>query len=257
VDIRQLDRWMKETLAIDDFARIDNSANGLQVTHRLPSLEKIAFAVDASLETFRRCEDIGASALVVHHGLFWGREQVLTGYHYDRIRFLMERDIALYAVHLPLDAHEELGNNYGIAASLGLGALKPFGYHKGKYIGVEGELEEPAELFEVQQRLFGFDGNIIRSLPFGKAEISSVAIVSGGGAYDVDEAIEKGIDLFITGDAEHTVYHRCLESGINVIFAGHYLTEVWGVKLLMERFLAGPGAEHSVSAEFIDIPTGL
>jgi putative NIF3 family GTP cyclohydrolase 1 type 2 len=87
--------------------------------------------------------------------------------------------------------------------------------------------------------------------------VKSVAVVSGGGVHDVDEAIEKGLDLYITGDAAHTIYHRCLESGINVIFAGHYLTEVWGVKLLMERFLAEPGAEHSVAAEFIDVPTGL
>ncbi len=255
--ITQLDAWMRSQLAIDDFARIDNSANGLQVTHRRESLEKIAFAVDASLETFYRCADIGAGVLVVHHGLFWGREQLLTGYHYDRIRFLMEHDLALYAIHLPLDAHQELGNNYGIARSMGLENLEPFGEHKEKFIGVKGELPRARELFEVQQDVFGIDGNIIRALPFGPPEVRTVAIVSGGGAYEVDQAIEQGIDLFITGDAEHTVYHRCLESGINVIFAGHYLTEVWGVKLLMQRFLEGPGAEQSVGAEFIDVPTGL
>jgi putative NIF3 family GTP cyclohydrolase 1 type 2 len=130
MDIRELDSWMRSVLAIDDFARIDSSANGVQVSHRVESLTKIAFAVDASLETFQRCADIGAQALVVHHGLFWGREQVLTGYHYDRVRFLLENDIALYAAHLPLDAHQELGNNYGIADSLGLENLAPSGTTK-------------------------------------------------------------------------------------------------------------------------------
>lgn len=255
--LTELDKYFRSILALDDFERIDYSANGIQVTHRAGDLKRIAFAVDASLETFRRCADIGAQVLVTHHGLLWGREQRLTGYHYDRIRFLMENDIALYAVHLPLDAHPELGNNAGIAASLELENTEPFGFYKGKYIGIQGVLPAPMELFEVQQKVFGYDGNIIRSLPFGKPDIRTVAITSGGGANDVDEAIEKGIDLFITGDAAHTVYHRCLESGINVIFAGHYLTEVWGVKLLMDRFLDGPGSRHGISAEFIDVPTGL
>ncbi|WP_041400949.1 Nif3-like dinuclear metal center hexameric protein [Salinispira pacifica] len=257
MNISQLDRWLKEELNMEQFSRIDNSKNGLQVSRREQKISTAAFAVDASLETFRRCEDIGADILIVHHGLFWGREELLTGYHYERIRFLMEHDIALYAIHLPLDAHPSLGNNAGIAASLGLSDVKPFGLHKGIPIGMAGRLDRPMELFAIQQKLFGFDGNVIASLPFGPDEISSVAIVSGGAAFDVDEAIEKGYDLFITGDASHTIYHRCLEAGINVIFAGHYLTEVWGVKLLMEHLLKGPGSEAGIHAEFIDVPTGL
>lgn len=257
MNINDLDAWIRSILDMDGFQRIDISANGLQVTHRVDKLQRIAFAVDACLETFMRCKDIGAQALVVHHGLFWGREELLAGYHYDRMRFILENDIALYAAHLPLDAHPEVGNNYGIASSLGLQELQPFGQYKGKTIGVQGKLPKAKNIFEIQQQLFGHDGNVIRTLPFGNSEVETVAIVSGGGATDVDEAIVNGVDLFITGDASHTVYHRCLESSINVIFAGHYLTEVWGVKLLMQKFLNGPGKEYGVQAEFIDVPTGL
>ena len=251
MNIKKLDIWFQDLLSIEDFSSLDNSANGLQVGHRVKEIKKVAFAVDACLETFMRCKD--ADLLVVHHGLFWGREQLLRSWHYDRIRFLMEHDIALYAIHLPLDAHHELGNNYGMAHFLGLEKLEGFGFFKGKAIGVSGSLKQETELFEIQETLFGRE--VIRVLPFGKRLIGSVAIVSGGGGFTVDEAIEKDIDLFITGDASHTIYHRCLEAKINVIFAGHYTTEVWGVKLLMERFLQGPG--QNIKAEFIDVPTGL
>ncbi len=257
MNARQFDIWIRQRLDLDGFLRQDYSANGLQVGHRVESIDKVAFAVDASLETFKRCAECNARLLVVHHGLFWGREQLLTGYHYERIRFLVENDIALYAIHLPLDADERLGNNYGIARSLGLENLEGFGRHKGKSIGVRGELPTAARLFEIQEKLFGYDGNVLRSLPFGPEKNKSVAIVTGGGASYIDQAIEQGIDLFITGDAEHIAYHRCLESGINVIFAGHYLTEVWGVKLLMEEFNRGPGVGEKIDSEFIDLPTGL
>ena len=251
--INELDEWFQRECSIADFALLDKSANGLQVSHRLERIKKLAFAVDACLETFMRCRD--ADVLVVHHGLFWGREQVLTSHHYDRIRFLMEHDIALYAIHLPLDAHPELGNNYGMAHSLGLENLAAFGFYQGKAIGVSGELPQEVDLSEIQEILFG--SNVLRVLPFGKKQLRRVAMVSGGGSYALDEAIEKNIDLFISGDADHTLYHRCLEAKINVMFAGHYITEVWGVKLLMERFLQGPGAEQGIMAEFIDLPTGL
>lgn len=251
MNIYELDEWFQDLLSMADFSGIDNSANGIQVGHRVRNIGKLAFAVDACLETFMRSKD--ADVLVVHHGLFWGREQRLEGHHYERIRFLMEHDLALYAVHLPLDAHQELGNNYGMAHALGLGNLSPFGFFKGRAIGVSGDLDKDGEIGEIQERLFGSD--VIRVLPFGKKPIRSVAIVSGGAPFMVDEAIERGIDLFITGDASHNIYHRCLESKINVIFAGHYITEIWGVKLLMERFLQGPG--QGLTAEFVDLPTGL
>ncbi|MGI9255376.1 MAG: Nif3-like dinuclear metal center hexameric protein [Salinispira sp.] len=253
MNIQDVDGWFQNLLSIPEFTKIDSSANGIQVGHNISAIKKIAFAVDACRETFMRSED--ADVLVVHHGLFWGREQCLRGYHYERIRFLMEHGIALYAIHLPLDAHNTVGNNYGMAHFLGMEDLSPFGFFKGTAIGVSGMLPEKRELSDIQRTLFG--STVLGTLPFGTDTIGSAAIVSGGGTFAVDEAIEKGIDLFITGDASHNIYHRCLEARINVIFAGHYASEIWGVKLLMEHFLQGPGAECGIGAEFIDLPTGL
>ena len=121
--LEQFDTLVRETLNLGDFDSIDSSANGIQVERKSPQLKKAAFAVDASLETFRRAVESDADLLFVHHGLFWGREMTLRGDHYRRISYLVENDLALYGVHLPLDAHHELGNNIGIARALGLGQV--------------------------------------------------------------------------------------------------------------------------------------
>ena len=57
-----------------------------------------------------------------------------------------------------------------------------------------------------------------------------MGIVSGGDPHAVSQAIDEGLDLFVTGDASHEIYHEALEAGINVLFGGHYATEMWGVK---------------------------
>lgn len=251
--LRELDAYFRELLPLEEFARIDPSKNGIQVDRSQTPLEKVAFTVDAAMEPFRKAAEWGAGAVVVHHGLFWGHEQTVTGTHYDRLKFLMERDIGLYACHLPLDAHLEVGNNAVMAEQLGLTAIEPFGEFKGLPIGVKGTLREPLTPDEVAATLFGTVDVPIRILPFGKPNIRTVGLISGGAPKEVAAAVSEGLDLFITGDALHTVYHNCLESEINVMFAGHYATETWGVRKLSEKLRQ----EKDVDTRFIDVPTGL
>jgi dinuclear metal center YbgI/SA1388 family protein len=251
--LTEFDEWMHAALPIDEFARIDGSKNGLQVTRRNQEIRRVAVAVDAALATFERAAEWGADLLFVHHGLFWGREQVLTGDHYERVRFLLDHDIALYAVHLPLDAHLSLGNNAGMAAALGLEEIEPFGLVKGMPIGVEGRFSRPVSIDEVVATLFGDTFRPLSVLPFGPTEIRSVGIISGGAPLEVDQAIDQGLDLYITGDANHIAYHRCRESGINAIFGGHYATEVWGVQLVGRKL----EEEAGLVVTFLDVPTGL
>jgi putative NIF3 family GTP cyclohydrolase 1 type 2 len=89
--------------------------------------------------------------------------------------------------------------------------------------------------------------------PFGKAENLSCAVVSGGAAMEAVQALDEGVDLYVTGESSHSVYHTALEGGLNMIAGGHYATEVWGVRRLMERC----GRELNIDVEFIDVPTGL
>ena len=238
---------------MDDFAAIDPSRNGIQVERREPELKKLVFAVDASLQTFRQAAELGADLVFVHHGIFWGRESVLTGAHYRRVRFLMEHDIALYAAHLPLDAHPELGNNGCMAAALGLSAAEPFGWYKGRSIGFKGVLPEPLELEEVLLRLDIEMADCNAVLPFGRPEIRTVGIISGGSSRDIRQAIEEDLDLFISGEGDHTIYHEAQENRINMLAVGHYASETWGVSAMAERVARDTGLE----THFIDIPTGL
>lgn len=253
MQLSELDRRLREILAIDTMRGSDPSINGLQVERRNTDVCRVACAVDACMESFRRAADWNADMLCVHHGLFWGHESPVTGSHYERIRFLIDEDIALYAAHLPLDFHPTLGNNARMASALGLVGVRPFGNYHGTTIGVQGRLEEALEVNSICDRLFGGSRETLSVLPFGPEKVETVAIVSGGAPRLLEEAISRGIDLFITGDASHTVYHQALESATNVVFGGHYLTEIWGVKALGARL----ADEFGLEITFIDVPTGL
>ena len=248
-----LDDYFRSFLPFEEFAKVDPSKNGIQVERSEGPIRRVAFTVDAAMEPFDKAAEWGAQAVVVHHGLFWGHEQTITGTHYRRIRFLVEKDMGLFACHLPLDAHLEVGNNAVMAERLGLRQIEPFGAFKGLAIGVKGVLPEALTPEEVSVRLFGSNDVPISILPFGKEKVRTVGLISGGAPRDAVTAAAEGLDLFITGDAAHTVYHNCLESGINVMFAGHYATETWGVWKLSEKLREDKGVE----TRFIDVPTGL
>ena len=232
---------------------VDMAMNGLQVGRFDLDVQKMAFAVDACMDSFRQAREAGAQALFVHHGLFWGKLLPLTDYLGERVRFLMNNDMALYAVHLPLDSHEEVGNNARIASVLGLCDVEPFGDYKGHKIGFKGVLRRSLGLQEVVEQLIGDWEPGIRALRFGPPKVSSIAVISGGGIWEVTQAAAEGMDLYITGDASHNIYHECREKGINIISAGHYNTETFGVKAVAERV----EQELNLDTLFISIPTGL
>ncbi|MDR2079397.1 MAG: Nif3-like dinuclear metal center hexameric protein [Treponema sp.] len=250
---RALDAYFRTLLDLEGFAAIDSSMNGIQVDNDGTEITKIAFAVDASLETFKQAADAGAGMLFVHHGLFWGRPLRIAGVHRDRLRFLLEHNLALYAVHLPLDQHPSLGNNAGLADLLGIEPPEPFGEYHGRKIGYKGTLVKPLTVEEAVKRISFKDRPPLGVYPFGKRESRSCAVVSGGAAAEALQALDEGIDLFVTGEASHEIYNQALEGHLNMIAGGHYSTEVWGVRRVMENCAAG----LNLDVEFIDAPTGL
>jgi dinuclear metal center YbgI/SA1388 family protein len=251
--LSELDRWLSIFLDIATTASIDRSQNGLQVGRRGKDVSRVAFAVDASMETFRRAAESGAQVLFVHHGIIWDRPLRITGPHYERVRFLVERDVALWAAHLPLDLHPEVGNNACLARVLGLEDREPFGLHHGVKIGFKGKLPRPLPLEEIVSLLRARQGEPVRTFPFGPPLVSTVGIVSGGAPLDLLQAVAEGLDLFVTGEPAHDVYHHCLEARIHAIFAGHYHSESYGVQALAERLTRDTGLETT----YLDVPTGL
>jgi dinuclear metal center YbgI/SA1388 family protein len=239
--------FLDRELDIKAFA--DSSHNGLQVENS-GKISRVAFGVDASLAFFEEAARRKAQMAICHHGLSWGDSlKRITGLNYRRLKFLLDHDLALYACHLPLDAHPRLGNNAQIARALGLRRLKPFGLYHGISIGFCGSLPAamPYAAFKLMaQRIMG---NTVGTLDFGKRTVRTVAIVSGGAAELIDEAGQKGIDVYLSGEPQLLACHLAQEHKINAIFSGHYATETFGVKALARRL----ASRFGLQTEFIDM----
>ncbi|OED35272.1 Nif3-like dinuclear metal center hexameric protein [PVC group bacterium (ex Bugula neritina AB1)] len=250
--LEELVTFLDKELDLHSFKRADISLNGLQVGDLDQDIQKVACSVDASLEVFQKSVEIGAQMLFVHHGLFWGKCIALRGIHYERFRCLINNSLALYAAHLPLDAHPLWGNNKGLADKLGLESMKPFGQYNDKMIGFSGKFSEPLEMKTIIQKLALEEKNIT-IWDFHSRPISSVAIISGDAPREVLQAIDEEMDLYITGESSHALYHECKEAGMNVIFAGHYETETYGPRLVGEML----SEKFDLDVTFLDVPTGL
>ena len=251
--LAEVERWLGDVLNLAPVAALDPSQNGMQVACRAATVSRVAFAVDASMESFRRAAGWGAQLLVVHHGILWDRPLRIVGAHYDRVRYLAEKDLALYAAHLPLDMHPEVGNNAGLARQLGLTGIRPFGDYRGIALGCKGRLAGPTPLEDVVARLTARQGEPVRTLPFGPALVRTIGIISGDAPWGATQASAEGLDVFITGESSHEIYHHCLEHHIHAIFAGHYHSESYGVQSLADRLARETGLETT----YLDIPTGL
>ncbi len=231
----------------------DYSINGLQVEGK-EKVNKISFAVDLSLETIKKCAENKSDMIIVHHGIFWKNSQItITGIHKERIKNLLDNRISVYAAHLPLDLHPKYGNNAAICNLLNLKQIKSFGNYNGIMIGFYGNLTEKTELdkfIKLFEKKICKPNHIIKSNNF----VKKIGVVSGGGAGLFYECSSLGIDTFVTGEQNYTVQNFAEEQKINIIFGGHYNTEIYGVKSLMnfikKRY---PG----IKMEFIDIPSLL
>ena len=244
---------MKETLNIGDFVNADSSQNGLQVGDLDAEIHKVAFAVDASLATITEAAKQGADVLFVHHGMFWNRSLTVTGRHYARVKALLDNNLALFGCHLPLDAHMEYGNNAQMAKKLNLQNIQPFGFYHGVYVGVKGEFPAPVTARRIIDLLQIRENDTNFALNCGEKKFSTVGIVSGGGAMDVYPAMDEGLDLLITGESSYTTINDCNEAGMSMLCLGHYETETFGVKAVMEMVREKLGLETC----FVDIPLGL
>lgn len=228
----------------------DSSNNGLQVENS-GRIDRVCVGVDASLSFFEEAARRKAQMVICHHGLSWGDSlKRISGLNYRRLKFLMDHDMALYGSHLPLDAHPRLGNNAQIAQALGLRRVKPFGIYHGMSIGFCGALPQAMPYAAFKARVQRVMGNMVGTMDFGKRQVRTVAIVSGGAdAEQIDEAGQKGMDVYVSGESKLAAYHLAQEYKINAIFAGHYATETFGVKALA-RLLA---SRFGLKTEFIDM----
>ena len=231
----------------------DSSWNGLQYQGKT-EVKKVVFAVDAGIETFKKASALKADLIVVHHGHFWTNQNPsIKDWSKKRLDILYKNDISLYAAHLPLDRHKTVGNNAQILKLLGASIIDEFLFSSGKNVGWIGKLKKTLKSSEIEKILSDKLDATCKSLLFGKEKIKTIAVCSGGGGYTgFYEAMEKGVDLYITGDAIE-VFYTAKDSEMNVIFAGHHATETIGLQALMKVV----DTKFDTKSVFIDLPTGL
>ncbi|BDS06712.1 GTP cyclohydrolase 1 type 2 [Oceaniferula spumae] len=242
--------FLDKELNIAEIPDYSGAMNGLQIENG-GEVNRVAAAVDASLPVFEKAVADKVDLLVVHHGMFWQGAQKITGSTYRKLKLAMDAGMALYSSHIPLDVHPAWGNNRLLANELGMTKAEPFFDWKGIQLGLrqQTDLDLDSLVASVTQAV----GGRVHVCNGGSSQAGMVGIITGGAGSEVAAMAEEGINTFITGEGPHWSYPLAEELGINLIYAGHYATETFGVKALT-AVLRG---EFDVSSTFIDHPTGL
>jgi len=246
--VSYLDKYLRH----QGFPDYSGAANGLQLENS-GGVIRIAAAVDACEPVMKAAVQRKISLLLVHHGLMWEQHSfAFTGARFRKLKLALDGDLAIYSSHLPLDAHPVVGNAAQLAKTIGMKKTEAFFPHKGEPIGIRGELSITRD--DLIERLKeATQGQPITVCPAGPAKVKKIGVVTGGAGSEVAEIARCGVDTFITGEGPHWSYTAAEELGLNVIYAGHYATETFGVRALAEHI----AKKFKVPWEFIDHPTGL
>jgi dinuclear metal center YbgI/SA1388 family protein len=250
--LRKLAAAMNAELNVAEIPDYPNALNGLQISNRSGSVMRVASAVDACLPVIRAAVEADADLLIVHHGLFWPGLQRFEGAAFEKLRLAIENNLAIYSAHIPLDVHRRLGNNACLSKAIGLATPRPFLAWKGIKLGLRGEVRNDRDaLIEKVRGAIG--GGRVHLCPGGPRHVRRVGVVTGGAGAEVAQAAAEDIDTFITGEGPHWSYTLAEELGVNLIYAGHYATETFGVRALA----AWLKRRFGLPSTFIDHPTGL
>lgn len=240
---KYLDKLLQPNQRIDDYC-----VNGIQFEGK-PIIKKLATGVSANLATIKAAAKWGADALLVHHGLFWNRDShEIRSIKKEKLGILFEKDMSLIAYHLPLDAHQEFGNNWRAAREMGWTHLEPFCFYNGIYLGVKGCFKKMSR-DAFQKQLEDYYGNLSNVALGGKKHVESAALVSGGSYKFITQAIQEDLDCFISGNFDEPVWSQAFEEKINFFAMGHSATEKVGPRALGEHL----SREFKLDWKFLDI----
>ena len=243
MNISVLNNYLISLLQPERFS--DYCPNGLQVEGK-QEISKIVTGVTASMALLEAALQANADAVLVHHGYFWRGEALpITGIKKRRIQFLLQHEINLFAYHLPLDAHAALGNNVMLAKQLGLNITGNAGE---KEMILLAELNAPQSLqtfANLIEHQLARKPQVIGDLT---KPIKNVAICTGAAQGYIEQAVEAGVDVYISGEISEQTVHVARETGMSYISAGHHATERYGIRTLGEHLAQKLGLQH----QFID-----
>lgn len=243
----KLTRYLNKLLDVKNIE--DYGPNGMQINAK-KTISKIGLATDSSLHVINEAKKLKCDLLLVHHGVKWTEFKDTTGLKEKKIDLLKKNGINLYASHLPLDAHSEYGNNIQLARLFNLEHIQGFGESNGTIIGKCGNLPKAKTMEELAREVGRKLRTKVKAYSFGKKNIKSLAICSGGGAGKIFEAFQQGFDCILTGETNYHMMVDAKDYGMNVIAAGHYFTETLGVQALGKHIME----KFEIPAVFIDAP---
>ena len=252
----EIGAFLDRVLRTGEIPDYPGAVNGLQLASSA-EIRRVAAAVDFSRTVVRKAVGAGADLLLVHHGMFWGAPQPITGSRYETLALLIENQLAVYSSHLPLDLHPEFGNNALLARELGLEPTGGFASFKNTVIGVSGNSDlSTAELARRASKFASERGGKLVSTGFEQDRVTRRWGICTGAGADSDtirEAVQRGIDTIIVGEGPHHTAVAAGDLDLVILYAGHYATETLGVRALAEHVAAA----YKVECCFIDAPTGL
>lgn len=238
------------TLSTKDIKDYPGAHNGLQLAND-GTVTKVAVAVDASESTIRKAVAQGADLLIVHHGMFWHGVKPITGNYYRKLKYAMDHNLAIYSSHLPLDIHPEIGNNILLANLCKLTKTEPL-LEKGVPIAIKGSSDlEMTDFIKVVESAVGDSVHFCNG---GIKKAGTVAVMTGGAGSEVEKIKAMGVDTLLTGEGPHWSYILAEEIGMNIIYAGHYATEIFGVIAIGKKLTTHYKLPNPI---FINNPTGL
>ena len=227
----------------------DYGPNGLQVEGKT-QVRRMVSGVTASRALIEAAIDAQADAIFVHHGLFWrGQDGRVTGWMKQRLALLLAHDISLFAYHLPLDAHPELGNNAQLGLQLGLKASSCFGEQNLGFLGARNDGDSFATAGDLVRHIENTLKRPVTQVGPVQVAIKKIAWCSGGAQSYFEPAIAAGADAFITGEISEPQAHLAREMGVTFIACGHHASERYGAPALASHVAAQFGLHH----QFIDI----
>ncbi len=239
-------KYLGQTLDINRFR--DFCPNGLQVEGK-PQIARLVSGVTASLALIEAAIDSGADALLVHHGYFWrGEDARVVGQKHKRLKLLLAHDLNLLAYHLPLDMHDQFGNNAQLALQLGLTPAARFGEDDVGWLGraQSAELRTVADLAQVVERKLGRAPLVIGD---AQQPLGQIGWCTGAAQSLLGDAIAAGAHTYLSGEISEPTVHLAREAGVAYLACGHHATERYGVQALGAHLASQFGIAH----QFIDI----
>ena len=238
----QRDALLKELDALLEPQRYrDYCPNGLQVEGRT-EIRRLVTGVTASLALIEAAVERDADAILVHHGLFWkGDDLRIVGPKKKRMSLLLGKEISVFAYHLPLDAHPDLGNNAQLGQRLGLRADTRFGEQE---IGFLGDLSAPVAAREFARVVGAVLGRAPLAVGDMDRQVRRIGWCTGGAQGYFEDAIAAGCDLYLSGEISEQTTHVARESGVPYLAAGHHATERYGVQAVGAHVASRFGVDH-------------